>query len=112
MAAVARARSHHPRARPRSQHSAGVAVIEFAHPAWLWGLIAAPILVLATIVGGRRRRASLGSFVAAPLQNTLAPGYSWRRYLAKGLLRALALSAILVALAVPRFGSQLVKEIG
>lgn len=84
-------------------------MIEFVHPGWLWGLIAAPILVLATIVGGRRRRASLGSFVAAPLQNTLAPGYSWRRYLAKGLLRALALSAILVALAVPRFGSQLVK---
>lgn len=84
-------------------------MIEFVHPAWLWGLFAAPILVLATIVGGRRRRSSLGAFVAAPLQNTLAPGYSWRRYLAKGLLRALALSAILVALAVPRFGSQLVK---
>ncbi len=84
-------------------------MIEFLHPSWLWGIAAAPILVLATVIGGRRRRASLSTFVAAPLQDTLAPGYSWRRYLSKGLLRALALSALLVALAGPRFGSQLVK---
>jgi len=84
-------------------------MIEFLHTNWLWGLVAAPILVLVTIVGGRRRRASLGAFVAAPLQGTLAPGYSWRRYLAKGLLRALALASMVVALAGPRFGSQLVK---
>jgi Ca-activated chloride channel family protein len=86
-----------------------MAMIEFAHPSWLWGLVVAPLIVLATVVGGRRRRRVLASFVRVGLQDTLAPGYSWRRYLAKGLLRALAVSALVVALAGPRFGSQLVK---
>lgn len=84
-------------------------MIEFAHPMWLWGIAAAPVVVLATVLGGRMRRAKLGSFVGTALQGTLAPGYSWRRYLAKGLLRAIAVAALVTALAGPRFGSQLVK---
>jgi Ca-activated chloride channel family protein len=84
-------------------------VIEFAHPSWLWGLIATPLIVLGTVIGARRGRAALSSFVGRALQGTLAPGYSWRRHLLKGLLRALAVAALLVALAGPRFGSQLVK---
>lgn len=84
-------------------------MIEFAHPLWLWGIAAAPLVALATVVGGRMRRRALASFVAPTLQGTLAPGYSWRRHLAKGLLRATAVAALFAALAAPRFGSQLVK---
>lgn len=84
-------------------------MIEFAHPVWLWGMAAAPLVVLATVVGGRMRRRALSSFVAPTLQGTLAPGYSWRRHLAKGLLRATAVASLFAALAAPRFGSQLVK---
>lgn len=84
-------------------------MIEFAHPTWLWGLFAAPLIALVTVVGGRRRRKALASFVGVPLQATLAPGYSWRRGLAKGLLRALGVAALFAAIAGPRFGSQLIK---
>ncbi|MCI0451227.1 MAG: VWA domain-containing protein [Candidatus Latescibacteria bacterium] len=84
-------------------------MIEFAYPSWLWGIAVAPLVVLATIVGARVRRRALTSFVGLSLLGTLAPGYSWRRHLAKGLLRALAFCALFVALAAPRFGSQLVK---
>jgi Ca-activated chloride channel family protein len=84
-------------------------MIEFGYPSWLWGLGFAPLVVLMTVIGARRRRRALTSFVGAPLQGALAPGYSWRRHLAKGILRALALCALFVALAAPRFGSQLVK---
>ncbi len=84
-------------------------MIEFAYPTWLWGLLAAPLVILATVVDGRRRRGALSSFVSRSLQGALAPGYSWRRHLAKGVLRALAVAALVTALAGPRFGSQLVK---
>ena len=84
-------------------------MIEFGHPLWLWGIAAAPLVAFASVVGGRLRRRALTSFVAPSLQGTLAPGYSWRRHLAKGLLRGLAVVALFTALAAPRFGSQLVK---
>jgi Ca-activated chloride channel family protein len=84
-------------------------MIDFAHPIWLWGLAGVPLVALAAVIGARRRRKALSSFVGTSLQATLAPGYSWRRHLAKGLLRSLAVAALFVALAGPRFGSQLVK---
>ena len=84
-------------------------MIDFAHPMWLWGIAGAVPVALAAVIGARRRRKALSSFVGAPLQATLAPGYSWRRHLAKGLLRSIAVAALFVALASPRFGSQLVK---
>jgi Ca-activated chloride channel family protein len=84
-------------------------MMDFAHPVWLWGIAGVLPVALAAVVGARRRMKALSSFVGAPLQATLAPGYSWRRYLAKGLLRSLAVAALFVALAGPRFGSQLVK---
>ena len=84
-------------------------MIEFARPMWLWGLAAVPLVALLMLFAARRRRGALASFVSPELEEALAPGYSWRRQLAKGFLRATALVFLVLAAAGPRFGSQLVK---
>jgi Ca-activated chloride channel family protein len=84
-------------------------MIEFARPMWLWGLAAVLPVAVLLLVAARRRRGALGAFVGADLEEALAPGYSWRRQLAKGVLRVTALAMLIVAAAGPRFGSQLVK---
>ncbi len=84
-------------------------MIEFARPVWLWGLLAVPLVAALLAIGVRRNRAALERFVGTSLVNKLAPGASWRRQAAKVTLKVLALAMLLVALAGPRFGSQLVK---
>jgi len=84
-------------------------MIEFARPMWLWGLAGIPVVAMLLLVAARRRRGSLDAFIGADLEEALAPGYSWRRQLARGFLRVFALAMIIVAIAGPRFGSQLVK---
>jgi Ca-activated chloride channel family protein len=76
---------------------------------WMWGLAALPVLAALMLFTGRRRRSALASFVSAELEEALAPGYSWRRQLAKGFLRLAAFAFLVMAAAGPRFGSQLVK---
>src|SRR4249920_3117349 len=84
-------------------------MIEFARPMWLWGLAALPVLATLMLFTARRRRSALASFVSAELEEALAPGYSWRRQLARGFLRLGAFAFLVMAAAGPRFGSQLVK---
>jgi Ca-activated chloride channel family protein len=84
-------------------------MIEFARPMWLWALASLPVLAAAMLLSGRRRRSALAAFVSADLEDALAPGYSWRRQLAKGFLRLAAFAFLVLAAAGPRFGSQLVK---
>jgi len=84
-------------------------MVEFLRPMWLWGLAALPLVALALALGARARRSSLARFVGSDLEPTLAPGRSWRRHLARGTLRTLALGLLVVAAAGPRFGSHLVK---
>src|SRR5258705_5748452 len=84
-------------------------MIEFSRPMWLWGLAALPVLAALMLFTGRRRRGALSSFVSHELEEALAPGYSWRRQLAKGFLRVSALALLILAAAGPRFGGQLVK---
>jgi len=84
-------------------------MIEFARPLWLWALAGIPLVAALLLFAARRRRGSLASFVSPELEEALAPGYSWRRQLAKGFLRVTALAFLIVAAAGPRFGSQLVK---
>src|SRR5215510_8354144 len=84
-------------------------MIDFARPLWLWGLAALPLVAALMLFAARRRRGALASFVSAELEEALAPGYSWRRQLAKGFLRIAALALLIMAAAGPRFGSQLVK---
>jgi Ca-activated chloride channel family protein len=75
----------------------------------MWGLVALPLLAAAIAYGIRRRRAALDRFVGSAMADSLAPGWSWRRNAAKTGLRVVAVAMLLVALAAPRFGSQLVK---
>ncbi len=84
-------------------------MIEFGKPVWLWGLLILPVVAAAMAIGVRRRHAALSRFVGPALQDRLAPGASWRRHLAKGVLRVTALAMVFLSLAQPRFGSQLVK---
>ena len=84
-------------------------MIEFARPVWLWGLAGLPLLAAVMAIGVRRNRAALERFVGSSLVDKLAPGASWRRNAARVTLRVLAVAALLVAIAAPRFGSQLVK---
>ena len=84
-------------------------MIEFARPIWLWALAGIPVVAVLLLVAARRRRGALGSFVGAELEDALAPGFSWRRQLARGVMRVLALAMVICAIAGPRFGSQLVK---
>jgi Ca-activated chloride channel family protein len=76
---------------------------------WLWGLAGLPAAALLVAAGVRGRRAALAAFVGRGLEPALAPGFSWRRHLAKGVLWMLAFAMLIVAVAGPRFGSQLVK---
>ena len=84
-------------------------MIEFARPLWLWGLAGIPLVAVLVALGVRGRRSALSAFVGRSLEPALAPGFSWRRHLAKGMLWVLAFAMLITAIAGPRFGSQLVK---
>ena len=83
--------------------------VECGNPLWLWTLVGGPGVAFVGAWGARRGRRALERFTGAPLLDSLAPGYSWRRNLLKGLLQTLALALIIVSLAQPRFGTKLVK---
>lgn len=83
--------------------------MEFGHPTWLWGLLCLPAVAFWLAYGERRGRSALEAFTGKRLSDALAPGRSWRKALAKGTLQTLALGLVVVALAAPRFGVQLVK---
>ena len=83
--------------------------MEFANPNMLWGLLAVPVLVITLVYDHRRRREDLEKFTGPHLAEALAPGRSWRKNLLKGFLKSAGFALLLIALAGPRFGSQLVK---
>ncbi|MBP2680895.1 MAG: hypothetical protein H6Q78_758 [Candidatus Krumholzibacteriota bacterium] len=83
--------------------------MSFAHPGWLNALFAVPVLVVLFLVGAKRRRTALAEFAGEKLSASLAPGRSWRKGLAKTVLRTAGYALVVVALAGPQFGSHLVK---
>jgi len=84
-------------------------IMEFANPIWLNGLFAVPVLVVLLLWGAGRRRREALQFTGTPLGGALAPGRSWRKDLLKTLLKAGTLALLVLALARPQMGSQLVK---
>jgi Ca-activated chloride channel homolog len=83
--------------------------MSFAHPGWLNALFAIPVLAVLFLVGAKRRRTELAQFTGERLSAALAPGRSWRKGLAKAVLRTAGYALIVVALAGPQIGSHLVK---
>jgi Ca-activated chloride channel family protein len=71
--------------------------------------LAVPALAVALIYTDRRKREELARFTGPYLSDALAPGRSWRKNLLKGSLKTAGLALLILALAGPRFGSQLVK---
>ncbi|MBI4720151.1 MAG: VWA domain-containing protein [Chitinivibrionia bacterium] len=103
--------AHAPRPRdiPGSGRAQGGAVMEFARPHMLYALALVPLCAFLLLYGARKRRKNLADVTGGRLLEMLAPGASWRRELLKGMLGIASLACIIAALAVPRFGSQLVK---
>lgn len=83
--------------------------MSFARIEWLNALFLIPLLAVLFLVGARRRRKALVDFSGERLAESLAPGRSWRKGLFKAALRTGAFALLVLALAGPQFGSQLVK---
>jgi Ca-activated chloride channel family protein len=83
--------------------------MDFASPKWLNLLYVLPLLVLMLVYGARRRARELEVFTGPSLGEPLAPGRSWRKSLLKSVLRIGGFVLLVLALARPQFGSQLVK---
>jgi Ca-activated chloride channel family protein len=83
--------------------------MSFTHPQWLNALFLIPILAGLFLFGARRRRQALVEFAGGRLAESLAPGRSWRKGLSKAALRTGGFALLVVALAGPQLGSQLVK---
>jgi Ca-activated chloride channel homolog len=78
--------------------------IHFARPLMLYLLWSLPVLAACLFLGARRRRGLLEGFAALPSLERIAPDASPPRRLLKAGLSLLALTALIVALAGPRWG--------
>ena len=76
----------------------------FAHPDWLWLLIAAPLAGLLTLLCWRKRWRDTAAWAARTLWNRLMPSHDPRRPVVLGLLLVRGVAAIVLALAQPRWG--------
>lgn len=83
--------------------------MSFSHPLWLNALYLVPVLVGVFLYGAKRRRQALAGFAGGKFEEALAPGRSWRKAALKSFLRVLGYSLLVLALAGPQIGSQLVK---
>jgi Ca-activated chloride channel family protein len=83
--------------------------MSFAHPNWLHALYVAPLLAILFLFGSRRRKRDLIAFAGSRFADSLAPGGSWRKGLLKNSLRLGGYVLLVLGLAGPQLGSQLVK---
>lgn len=81
----------------------------FANPQYLNGLYVVPLLVVLFFYGSRQRDRGLLRFSTSSMSARLAPGRSWRKNLLKSMLKTLGITLLILAMARPQFGSQLVK---
>jgi Ca-activated chloride channel family protein len=83
--------------------------MEFGSPTYLNALYALPLIALLFFYGTRQRGKELLRFSGAQLAGRLAPGRSWRKNLLKSTLKTTGVALLILALARPQFGTQLVK---
>jgi Ca-activated chloride channel family protein len=82
--------------------------MEWQQPQWLYLILPLGLAWLALAVySRRRRRRAAAAFVAQPMWSRILPADSPSRFWVKTLFREIALVTGLVALAGPRFGSQI-----
>ncbi len=88
--------------------------MRFAAISYLYWLLVLPLVVGLGVFSLARRRAKLRQVADEALALRLAPEISWEREILRFVLLVLALTALLIALARPQFGthSRLVKQSG
>ena len=83
--------------------------MDFGKPEYLNALWAVPMLVMLFFYGAKQRKRELISFAGSGMADRLAPGGSWRKNLLKSTLKTAGLALLIIAMARPQFGMQLVK---
>ncbi len=83
--------------------------MEFGSPYVLNALYVTPLVALLFFHGSRQREKELRRFAGTQLYDRLAPGRSWRKNLLKSTLKTLGVVLLILALARPQLGTQLVK---
>jgi tetratricopeptide (TPR) repeat protein len=82
-------------------------MLRFAHPDYLWALLAIPLLALGFFFLHRWRKVLLRRFVSEPLTSQLAPDASTAKRTVKQALLLLSLACLIVAAANPQVGTRL-----
>ena len=82
-------------------------MLRFAHPAYLWALVAVPVLVIGFFFLHRWRRQLLRTFVSELLVAQLAPDASTGKRTLKQAILLFALASLIVAAANPQVGTRL-----
>jgi Ca-activated chloride channel family protein len=83
--------------------------MEFGQPQYLKALFLLPLLVMLFVYGAKQRQKELVHFAGSRMSERLAPGRSWRKTMLKTTLQTLGLALLVLAIARPQFGRQLVK---
>jgi Ca-activated chloride channel family protein len=83
--------------------------MEFGNPQYLKVLFLLPLLVMLFFYGAKQREKELLRFSGSSMRDQLAPGGSWRKNMFKSTLKTAGIALMILAIARPQFGSQLVK---
>ncbi|MEM6455743.1 MAG: VWA domain-containing protein [Acidobacteriota bacterium] len=78
--------------------------MDFALPELLWTLLLAPLVALLMVWAWRRRRRADAAWAGRALWDRLRPGYRSGRWSVQVLAVSVAVAALLIALARPRWG--------
>jgi Ca-activated chloride channel family protein len=83
--------------------------MEFGQPQYLKALFLLPLLVMLFFYGAKQREKELWRFAGSRMSDRLAPGRSWRKSMLKTTLKTIGFALLVLAIARPQFGRQLVK---
>ena len=83
--------------------------MEFGQPQYLKALLLLPLVVMLFVYGAKQRQKELVRFAGSRMSDRLAPGGSWRKSMLKTILQTFGFALLVLAIARPQFGRQLVK---